>query len=169
MPLDVNGFGDLMTDIAGMASNMDADGAGAPVAKRILEAAAVLIHEQMKSRRRKRPCSEVSRVIGAQIFSCISSIRSACAAVGHGHPAGHSGMKDAVVVPDACLAGPQDDRPVQAGLQCFGADFEHAAVVARAVLPGGKRRSACVAALKHRPVCSVVVGRKQKQGWIQVS
>lgn len=33
MPLDVNGLGDLMTDIAGMASKMDADGAGAPVAK----------------------------------------------------------------------------------------------------------------------------------------
>ena len=49
MPLDVNGFDDLMTDIAGMASKMDADGAGAPVAKRILEAAAVPIHEQMQA------------------------------------------------------------------------------------------------------------------------
>ena len=49
MPLDVNGFDELMTDIAGMASKMDADGAGAPVAKRILEAAAVPIHEQMKA------------------------------------------------------------------------------------------------------------------------
>ena len=49
MPLDVNGFGDLMTDIAGIASKTDAAGAGAPVAKKILEAAAVPIHEQMKS------------------------------------------------------------------------------------------------------------------------
>ena len=49
MPLDVNSFDDLMTDIAGMASKMDADGAGASVAKRILEAAAVPIHEQMKA------------------------------------------------------------------------------------------------------------------------
>ena len=45
MPLDTDGFDSLMTDIAGMASRMDADGAGAPVAKRILEAAAVPIYE----------------------------------------------------------------------------------------------------------------------------
>ena len=49
MPLDVNGFDELMSDIAGMASKIDADGAGAPVAKRILESAAVPIHEQMKA------------------------------------------------------------------------------------------------------------------------
>ena len=55
MPLDVKGFGDLVTDIAGMASKMDADGAGAPVAKRILEAAAVPIHEQMKANASKDP------------------------------------------------------------------------------------------------------------------
>lgn len=55
MPLDVNGLGDLMTDIAGMASKMDADSAGAPVAKRILEAAAVPIHEQMKANASKDP------------------------------------------------------------------------------------------------------------------
>ena len=55
MPLDVNGFGDLMTDIAGMANKMDADGAGAPVAKRILEAAAEPIHEQMKANASKDP------------------------------------------------------------------------------------------------------------------
>ena len=55
MPLDVNGLDDLMTDIAGMASKMDADGAGAPVAKRILEAAAVPIHEQMKTNASKDP------------------------------------------------------------------------------------------------------------------
>ena len=49
MPLDTDGFDSLMTDIAGMANRMDADGAGAPVAKRILEAAAVPIYEQMKA------------------------------------------------------------------------------------------------------------------------
>ena len=49
MSLDTDGFDSLMTDIAGMANRMDADGAGAPVAKRILEAAAVPIYEQMKA------------------------------------------------------------------------------------------------------------------------
>ena len=49
MPLDTDGFDSLMTDIAGMASRMDADGAGAPMAKRILEAAAMPIYEQMKA------------------------------------------------------------------------------------------------------------------------
>ena len=44
MPLETDGFDSLMTDIAGMASRMDADGSGAPVAKRILEAAAQPIH-----------------------------------------------------------------------------------------------------------------------------
>ena len=49
MPLDTDGFESLMMDIASMANRMDADGAGAPVAKRILEAAAVPIYEQMKA------------------------------------------------------------------------------------------------------------------------
>lgn len=30
MPLETDGFDSLMTDIAGMASRMDADGSGAP-------------------------------------------------------------------------------------------------------------------------------------------
>lgn len=55
MPLDVDGFGDLMTDIAGMAAQMDADGAGAPVAKKILEAAAQPIYEQMKANASSNP------------------------------------------------------------------------------------------------------------------
>ena len=46
MPLETDGFDSLMTDIAGMASRMDADGSGAPVAKRILEAAAQPIHQR---------------------------------------------------------------------------------------------------------------------------
>ena len=55
MPLDTDGFDSLMTDIAGMASRMDADGAGAPVARRILEAAAQPIHRQMKANASKDP------------------------------------------------------------------------------------------------------------------
>lgn len=55
MPLDVDGFGDLVTDIAGMAAQMDADGAGAPVAKKILEAAAQPIYEQMKANASSNP------------------------------------------------------------------------------------------------------------------
>ena len=55
MSLDTDGFDSLMTDIAGMASRMDADGAGAPVARRILEAAAQPIHQQMKANASKDP------------------------------------------------------------------------------------------------------------------
>ena len=55
MPLDTQGFDGLATDIAGMASRMDADGAGAPVARRILEAAAQPIHPQMKANASKDP------------------------------------------------------------------------------------------------------------------
>ena len=55
MPLDTQGFDGLASDIAGMASRMDADGAGAPVARRILEAAAQPIHQQMKTNASKDP------------------------------------------------------------------------------------------------------------------
>jgi len=55
VPLDTQGFDGLATDIAGMASRMDADGAGAPVARRILEAAAQPIHQQMKANASKDP------------------------------------------------------------------------------------------------------------------
>ena len=55
MPLDTQGFDGLATDIAGMASRMDADGAGAPVARRILEAAAQPIHRQMKANASRDP------------------------------------------------------------------------------------------------------------------
>ena len=55
MPLDTQGFDGLASDIAGMASRMDADGAGAPVARRILEAAAQPIHQQMKGNASKDP------------------------------------------------------------------------------------------------------------------
>ena len=55
MPLDTQGFDGLASDIAGMASRMDADGSGAPVAKRILEAAAQPIHQQMKANATKDP------------------------------------------------------------------------------------------------------------------
>jgi len=53
--MNVDGLGHLMTDIAGMASAMDADGAGAPTAKRILEEAAVPIHQQMKANASRNP------------------------------------------------------------------------------------------------------------------
>ena len=55
MPLETDGFDSLMTDIAGMASRMDADGAGAPAVRRILEAAAQPIHRQMKANASKDP------------------------------------------------------------------------------------------------------------------
>ena len=55
MSLDLNGFDALMTDIANMANRMDADGAGAPVAKRILQAAAQPIHQQMKANASRNP------------------------------------------------------------------------------------------------------------------
>ena len=47
-PLKRTALRSLMTDIAGMARRMDADGSAAPVAKRILEAAQP-IHQQMKA------------------------------------------------------------------------------------------------------------------------
>ena len=55
MPLDTQGFDGLASDIAGMAGRMDADGAGAPMARRILEAAARPIHQQMKANASKDP------------------------------------------------------------------------------------------------------------------
>ena len=55
MPLETQGFGELMTDISKMASVMDTDGAGAPVAKRILEEAAKPIHDQMKTNASRDP------------------------------------------------------------------------------------------------------------------
>ena len=55
MPLEAEEFDGLMTDIAGMAHRMDTDGVGAPVAKRILEAAAQPIHQQMKANASKDP------------------------------------------------------------------------------------------------------------------
>ena len=66
MSLETQGFDGLASDIAGMASRMDADGAGATVvlnlesankdvARRILEAAAQPIHQQMKANASKDP------------------------------------------------------------------------------------------------------------------
>lgn len=55
MPLDTQGFDGLASDIAGMAGRMDADGAGAPAVRRILEAAAQPIHQQMKANASKDP------------------------------------------------------------------------------------------------------------------
>ena len=55
MSLDLSGFDGLMTDISSMANRMDADGAGAPMAKRILLAAAQPIHQQMKANASRNP------------------------------------------------------------------------------------------------------------------
>ena len=55
MPLDTQGFDGLASDIAGMASRLDADGAGAPAVRRILEAAAQPIHQQMRANASKDP------------------------------------------------------------------------------------------------------------------
>ena len=49
MPLKADDLSDLITDIAQLASAMDAESTGAPTARRILEQAAQPIHEQMKS------------------------------------------------------------------------------------------------------------------------
>ena len=55
MSPDMDGFGQLQTDIAKMASRIDADGMGAGIAGQILEAAAVPIHEQMKANAARDP------------------------------------------------------------------------------------------------------------------
>ena len=55
MPLDVQGFDDLMTDISGMADRLDVNGAGAGVARQILEDAARPIHQQMRSNASQDP------------------------------------------------------------------------------------------------------------------
>ena len=55
MPLNMNSFDGLLNDIAAMANRMDADGAGAPMAKRILQAAAQPIHQQMKANASRNP------------------------------------------------------------------------------------------------------------------
>ena len=55
MPFKTEDFSELMTDIAQMASVMDADGAGAPTAKRILEEAAKPIHDQAKANASRNP------------------------------------------------------------------------------------------------------------------
>lgn len=55
MPLNIDGLDGLLTDIAGMAARLDANGAGAPIARSILEAAAQPIHQQMKANASSNP------------------------------------------------------------------------------------------------------------------
>lgn len=55
MPLDTQGFDGLASDIADLASRMDADGAGAPAVRHILEAAARPIHQHMKANASRDP------------------------------------------------------------------------------------------------------------------
>jgi len=78
-------------------------------------------------------------------------------------------MEHTVVTPGTRVTDPQEHSPVQAVLISLRANLQHTAVVARAVLPRGKRGSASVAALKHRPVSGVVVGWKQEQRRIQIA
>lgn len=47
MPMNIDGFQDLIADIHAMAEKIDADGAGAGTAAHILEDAAKPIHDQM--------------------------------------------------------------------------------------------------------------------------
>ncbi len=76
MPMNVEGLDHLMTDIARMASAMDADGAGAPVAKRILEEAAVPIHQQMKANAAKNPKIISGKLHGALNIGKVKRRRS---------------------------------------------------------------------------------------------
>ena len=59
MPLKADDLSDLITDIAQLASAMDAESSGAPTARRILEQAAQPIHEQMKSNASKVVIKEI--------------------------------------------------------------------------------------------------------------
>ena len=49
MPMNTEGFAELAGQIEKMANRLNTDDEGAPAAKRILQAAAVPIHEQMKA------------------------------------------------------------------------------------------------------------------------
>lgn len=68
MPLDAQGFQELMTDIANMASQLDTEGAGANVTKRILEHAAVPVEAQMKANASKDP-----QIISGTLHGAIST------------------------------------------------------------------------------------------------
>lgn len=62
MPLKADDLSDLITDIARLASTMDAESSGAPTARRILEQAAQPIHEQMKSNASSDPKIESGKL-----------------------------------------------------------------------------------------------------------
>ena len=68
MPLDPQGFQELMSDIASMASRLDTEGAGAVVTKRILENAAVPVEAQMKANASKDP-----KIISGALHGAIST------------------------------------------------------------------------------------------------
>ena len=53
--MDTEGFDELRTQIAAMASALDTEGAGSAVTRIILENAAVPVHEQMKQNATKDP------------------------------------------------------------------------------------------------------------------
>ncbi len=66
MPLDTQGFQELMTDIAAMTSQLDTEGAGAAVTNHILKEAAVPVEAQMKANASHDP-----KIISGKLHSAI--------------------------------------------------------------------------------------------------
>lgn len=65
MPLEIDGLTDLLSDIASMAAAMDSEGTGVATAKRILQNAAVPIHQQMKANASSDPAIQSGKLHGA--------------------------------------------------------------------------------------------------------
>ena len=68
MALDTQGFDDLIGDISRMAAALNTNDEGAPVARRILQAAAVPIDQQMKANASSDP-----KIITDKLHSAIST------------------------------------------------------------------------------------------------
>lgn len=68
MPFDVQGFDDLIGDINKMAAALDTANEGAPVARKILQAAAVPIDQQMKANASSDP-----KIISNKLHGAIST------------------------------------------------------------------------------------------------
>ena len=68
MALDMRGFEELAGDINKMANTLNTDSEGAPAAKRILQAAAVPIEEQMKANASSDP-----EIISGKLHGAIST------------------------------------------------------------------------------------------------
>ena len=65
MPMKTDGFDELAGQIEKMANRLNTNDEGAPTAKRILQAAAVPIHEQMKSNASHDPKIITGKLYGA--------------------------------------------------------------------------------------------------------